>query len=175
MRKLRNTKEAFMEKVLEKVKSNEWGLEELEYLNENHSNYQLKCEDIGFLLLQAYRYSYQLAIEDGVVTPDEQKVLSDINVMFMQHIPTSRQERDLVKAKIFALTKSFDRGYKPKEQANLTTEPANLTTEPANSNTLAKVEAADNEMEQSLGMKEKISTAYYRLPTPYPKLTPYTY
>ncbi len=169
MRKLRNTKEDFMEKVLEKVKSNEWGLEELEYLNQNHSNYHLKCEDIGFLLLQAYRHSYQMAIEDGVVTDAEQKVLSDINVMFMQHIPTSKSERDFVKAKIFALTRSFDKGYKPKEQLNQVPEQANTNT-----NTVTKIEAADNEMENEI--KEKLATAYYRTPRyPYPKLTPYTY
>ena len=154
MRNLKNTKEEFINGVADRLRDGRWGLDEIEFLNENRKRYSITCDEIGFFLVEAYRYTYAMAMEDGVVTPLEQEELSVINKLYMENLPHKRADREILKAKIFVLTRRFEKTNQIQEQ----------------------MEKAQNLINRQEEIKSEVSSVYYRkLPTPYPKLTPYTY
>lgn len=160
MRNLKNTKEEFTAGVVERLRDGRWGMEEVEYLNENRQKYNLNYEDIGFFLIETYKYTYAMAMEDGIITPVEQAELNIINQLFMEQMPKRRGERELLKAKIFTLTRRFEKTNGMQEQMDMEQ---------------AYVLSQEQKLEHDAEMKKKVSSIYYRLPTPYPKLTPYNY
>lgn len=160
MRNLRNTKEDFVKGVMERFDSGKWGLKELEYLNDNHTRYHLTYEDIGNFVLHLYQYVYTMAMEDGVITELEQDQLIEIRNLAIAPAPKNRFEIDRLKVKALTLINRI-------EKANALQE--NVVLE----NDLAQDLAVKQEKEM---IQEEVKRVYYRnYPTPYPKLTPYTY
>lgn len=154
MKNIKNTKEEFIHGVTERLRDGRWGLEEIEFLNENRKKYSLTCDEIGFFLVETYRYTYAMAMEDGVVTQLEQDELSAINKLYLEHSPNKKSDREILKAKIFVLTRRFEKANQMQEDMD-------------KENTL---------INKKKEIKENISSVYYKkYPTPYPKLTPYTY
>jgi hypothetical protein len=160
MRNLRNTKEEFVSGVVERINDGRWGLEEVQYINEHRAKYHLNYEDIGSFLVQAYHYAYSLALEDGVITQLEQARLGEINKFFVSnYLPSNKAERDELKAKILLLTRRFEKSHNLQHQVQAENDMG-----------------LENQIKKENEMKEKVSSVYYRrYPTPYPKLTPYTY
>ncbi len=158
MRKLRNTKEEFVAGVHERINDGRWGLEEIQYISEHHTKYHLNYEDIGSFLVQAYYYAYSLALEDGVISQLEQARLGEIRaVVNTNSIPSNRVQREDLKNRILILTRRFEKSHNLQHQYHVEND-------------------LENEAKIEIEMKEKVGSIYYRrFPTPYPKLTPYTY
>jgi hypothetical protein len=161
MRRERHTKEDFLTGVQERVKTHVWGLDEINYLHENHSKYHLNYEDIGNLLNDVFIHTYQLALEDGVMNQLEVDQIAQIQKLAMAPIPQNKMQRDALKHQILFLRNKIDFAHVLQEQEQLK-EKLNheLTPEPEFKPEIESV-------------KEKINRVYYK--TPRPKLTPYTY
>jgi len=161
MRRLRNSKEDFVNSILEKIDNGELGLNEIEYLNENHLKYHLTYEDISNFLLHLYEYVYTMAMEDGIITELEQKQLAEIKNFPIHPMPKNRFERDLLKTKILTLVKRIEKTNSAQEEIELENDLAEEMT--------LKQKYSEN-------TKEKINKLYYKnYLTPYPKLKPFAY
>ncbi|NCP98407.1 hypothetical protein GW796_00840 [archaeon] len=152
MRPLRNKKEDFIIGVVDRLKDGRWGVNEIDYLNENHSRYHLNYEDIGMLLVYAYKYAYTMAMEDGVVTQLEQDQLNQINLMYnYSYLPKSRYEREALKVKILVLTRQYEK-----------------------TNTVQESIILEDHYKQENEIKNEVKSIYYKSRYPRPKLTPYS-
>jgi len=152
MRPLRNKKEDFIIGVVDRLKDGRWGVNEIDYLNENHSRYHLNYEDIGMLLVYAYKYAYTMAMEDGVVTQLEQDQLNQINLMYnYSYLPKSRYEREALKVKILVLTRQYEK-----------------------TNTVQENIILEDHYKQENEIKNEVKSIYYKSRYPRPKLTPYS-
>jgi hypothetical protein len=152
MRELRNTKEDFIKGVQARIDDGRWGVEEVEYLNEYRQKYHLNYDDIGLFLVQVYKYTYTMAMEDGVLSQLELDELNQIQQLSYT-VPKNKFERDALKVKIMTLTKQY-------EKTNVVQESMDLEN------------VYKKENEHRMELKNKVNNLYYR--TPYPKLTPYT-
>ena len=108
MRNERNTKEVFLAGIKERIKDGRWGLDEVEYLQENHPKYHLNYDDIGTLLMDAYQYTYYLALEDGVVDELELDQLTQIKKLTMSPIPQNKAQREDLKFQIRFLVRKIE-------------------------------------------------------------------
>lgn len=105
----KNTKEVFLAEIINRIDSGEWGLEEVSYLEKHDERYNLRMEDIGLFLVQVYKYTFALAMEDGIITQEEQEELNEINKAYNSFLPKNRFERDLLKNKVMRLVKQYEK------------------------------------------------------------------
>jgi len=153
MRNERHSKLDFLSGVTERVKDGRWGLDEVEYLYENHSKYHLNYEDIGNMLNELFQYTYHLALEDGVMNEMEIDQLTQVQKLAMAPIPQNKMEREALKHQIRSLVKKIEVSHHLQEQVQLE----------------AHIEEKLEEVKEPI--KERVNSVYYR--TPRPKLTPY--
>lgn len=163
MRNERHTKEDFLAGVKNRINNGSWGLEELNYLNDYHAKYHLNYEDIGDLLDNAFKYAYQLALEDGIMNQLESDQLGEIQKLSMAPIPQNRMQREALKHHIMFLMNKIEFNHALQEQAQLQED---LAPEPV---PVKKPEPVP-EVEP---VKHRVNSVYHR--TPRPKLTPYSY
>lgn len=158
MRNERHTKEDFLNGVKNRIKNGSWGLEELNYLQDNHPKYHLNYEDIGNLLNDAFQYTYQLALEDGVMNQLEADQLAQIQKLAMAPIPQNRMQRDALKHQIMFLVNRIEFTHALQERAQLDA-------------TIEEQVEVPPPTPQKEPVKERVNSVYYK--TPRPKLTPY--
>lgn len=155
MRIDRNTKEDFLAGVTARIENGSWGLDEVEYLQENHSKYHLNYDDIGTLLQAVYTYTYGMAMEDGIVNQLENDELAQIQKLRLAPAPQNKVQRDNLKLQIMFLVKRFEIVNSLQEKVQL-------------ENQIIQEKALEPEP-----VKERVNSLYYKYPKP--KLTPYTY
>jgi hypothetical protein len=155
MRSERNTKEEFLGGVQDRIKNGHWGLDEIEYLLENHSKYHLNYDDIGVLLNDVYKYTYYMALEDGVMDQLEVDQLTQINKLIMAPVPQNKAQREELKFQIRFMARKIEQVHAIHEKV-LEQEHAQYEPQP-----------------EPEPMKERVNKVYYK--SPRPKLTPYTY
>lgn len=143
-------KQKFIEEISKKIKNGDWGLEEINHLEENKIKYHLNYEDIGYFLDMAYVYVYNMALEDGEISALEMNELINFKKTMINTIPTNKEERLALKFQIGQLVKRFEKEHVFEQNLDL-----------ENSN-------------QEL-MKKKVKSLYYLPPwLRKPKFTPYS-
>lgn len=146
-------KEYFNHLALERINSGQWGLQQIEYLQQNKKEYNLGAEDINLYILHIYRYTYNMAMQDGQVDQEELEYLSRIKALYNhQNPPKTAASITALKLHINAISRNFVNNH----------------------NQDIKDEEELKAKEKK--MKEEAERVYKKpLPTyPTPKLTPYS-
>lgn len=108
-------KETLSNEILTRINNGSWGLKHVEYLYQNQNDYGLTSEELNLYVLHVYRYTYNMAMADGEIEPDEMKYLNQIKQLYNHHNPpTSVAEVTTMKHHINALTQNFKYNQKVK-------------------------------------------------------------
>lgn len=143
-------KQKFIEEINKKIKNGDWGLEEINHLEENKIKYHLNYEDIGYFLNIAYDYVYNMALENGEISDLEMNNLISFKKTMANVIPTNREQRIALRFQINQLVKRFEVDHVFEQKLDLENEKKEL-------------------------MKKKVKSLYYLPPwLRKPKLTPYS-
>lgn len=194
-------KEFFTEEVLERINSGKWGLKHIEYLYQHQDNYGLDSTDINLYVLHVYRYTYNQAMLDGEIEPDELAYLDQIKKLYNHNNPPKTISEVLaMKHHIHSLTQGFRHNQEikanndidaiPQEENNLKRTSENAykkqlkmaaiaaTMYATEKRRKAKVAQENAQIEEEKRKKlENEETEKRRKPLPKyprPKLTPYT-
>lgn len=101
-------KELFTDEVLERINSGKWGLKHIEYLYQHQDKYGLDSTEINLYVLHVYRYTYNQAMIDGQIDPDEMSYLNQIKQLYNHNNPPKTiSEVMTMKNHIHALTQGF--------------------------------------------------------------------
>ncbi len=142
-------KQKFIEEISKKLKNGDWGLEEVNHLEENKIKYHLNYEDIGYFLTVTYNYVYGLALENGEISDLEMANLLTLKNTLSTAIPENKEQRIALKMQITELVKKFKKDQIMEHHLELESNKIEL-------------------------MKQKVKSLYYLPPwLRTPKLTPY--
>lgn len=101
-------KEYFNHLALERINSGQWGLQQVEYLQQNRKEYNLDFNDINLYILHVYRYTYNMAMQDGYINEEEQDYLQHIKLLYNHHNPPRNAAAvAAIKTHITAIAKNF--------------------------------------------------------------------
>jgi len=146
----------FNQEVAKKIHTGEWGLNEINFLQENKQKYHLTHANISYYLQELYRYTYTLAMQDGLISQSEQHLLSLIRThLSSPHMPTNRFGLEHLKLRI-ETAQTHCLKHRPDYQ-----------------------EQFQHKYEHENQMQQEITSTYNNSPTPKygyarPKLTPYS-
>ncbi len=104
-------KQKFIDEISKKIENGDWGLEEIEHLEENKIKYHLNYEDIGLFLMVAYDYVYNLAIENGEISGLEMNNLIAFKKAMVGVMPKNKEQRMALKFQINQLVKKFEKEH----------------------------------------------------------------
>lgn len=148
-----STKEIFNDEVLERINNGTWGLKNIKFLQVHKEDYNLTYEDINLYILHIYRYTYNMAMLDGELQPDEIVYLNNIKRLYNHNNPPKNfQDVKAMKSHINALTQNFKHNQTIKNTNN-----------------------SKYDLEEEHKLEEESNKVYKKpLPKyPRPKLTPY--
>ncbi len=159
-------KQIFLNEIKNKISSGDWGVEEIESLEENHVKYHLNYDDIGMLLVHSYSYVYSLVYEDGTLSQLELKNLQEFNTLVLNNnYPANKLNREELKFKIRSLVKVF-------EANNVLEENLNLKDTLQNQEILENSQEIENQKKvKEENRKKDFKKIFYWTR---PKLTPYS-
>jgi hypothetical protein len=149
-----NKREQFNDEVLERINNGSWGLKHIEYLHTHQNNYNLSHEDINLYILHVYRYTYNMAMTDGILQVEEVAYLNNIKKLYNHYNPPKNTYEVLeMRNHINALTKNFRHNQTIKHNNDV-----------------------EHMQEEDLNLQNESDKVYKKpLPKyPRPKLTPYS-
>lgn len=118
MEYIKNNKKDFIVGVNQRINNGKWGIEEISFLNENRLKYDLSFEDIGMMLVNIYKYTYTMAIEDGFISQLELDQLSQIQILSYT-LPKNQLELEQLRVKINLLNTQYEKTNYVQEQMDL--------------------------------------------------------
>lgn len=86
--------------VTERIEDGRFGLDEIVYLDKNKEKFGLNEGDIYIFAQQVYKETFNLAMEDGILSKEESIELQKIKDLIVSNAPTNKPNLEFLKNNI---------------------------------------------------------------------------